>query len=43
VHGHGLWWIFANCGGCEAGPCGKCPASMTAHHVERAGEKRLAR
>jgi hypothetical protein len=23
VHGHGLRWIFANCGGCEAGPCGK--------------------
>jgi hypothetical protein len=23
VHGHGVWWIFVNCGGCEAGPCGK--------------------
>jgi hypothetical protein len=23
VHGHGLWWIFWSCGGCEAGPCGK--------------------
>jgi hypothetical protein len=25
-HGHGLWWIFANCGGCEAGPHGKVPS-----------------
>jgi hypothetical protein len=23
VHGHGLWWIFANGSGCEAGSCGK--------------------
>jgi hypothetical protein len=23
VHGHGLWLIFASCGGCEADPCGK--------------------
>jgi hypothetical protein len=23
VHGHGMWWIFANGSGCEAGPCGE--------------------
>jgi hypothetical protein len=21
VHGHGLWWTFASCSRCEAGPC----------------------
>jgi hypothetical protein len=42
VHGHGMWWIFANRGGCEAGHVVKCPSSIAAHHVERAGENRLA-